>query len=170
VDKIDLRFRNLERIDRWIEHSDSKISVLLAFQGIALGWAIDRILPVMFHVPPGISPAFGFQLLTAVFWGTAFWSVYQAFSALIPRVALPKGITDSSMFFGNISRRTLEEYRREVDGFDMDSWAHAIADQVWINSKIAQQKFGAVRRSLISFAASLAILTAILFWLKAISQ
>lgn len=143
---------NLDRQLAAIRASDAKITLL-----VPTTTAMAGILGAMFR-GSGVEglPALYLVLSTVPVILTYFFMAM----ALIPRVSKSGGA--SILFFGDVSNRSLDQYRSDISGLTQDAYVEDLTGQCHVTSRIARSKYGHVRRAYLAF------FTALPFWALAI--
>lgn len=178
------RYKNLDRINYWISNCDTKVSYLLAFQGIILTIILtsgfsDTIFKVFsfklsfenFGINSIINFLKGLTLSLSLLF--AIVSISHAFislrAKLNPRVYKERGlITNSYLYFDSIANREYLDFKKEQDDLSQQQLNDQIDSQIFINSKICQFKFIQYNQTLKKCAISLIIFLAyfILHWIQ----
>ncbi|WP_424931392.1 Pycsar system effector family protein [Amaricoccus macauensis] len=143
---------NLERQLAAIRASDAKITLL-----VPTTTAMAGILGAMFR-GSGVEglPAL-YLVLSAV---PVILTYFFMAMALVPRVRKDSGT--SILFFGDVSNRSLEEFRAVVSGLTPTSYVEDLTEQCYVTSGIARSKYRHVRRAYLAFFSALP------FWALAI--
>ncbi len=136
---------NLERQLAAIRASDAKITLL-----VPTTTAMAGILGAMFRDSGVVGlPALYLVLSTVPVILTYFFMAM----ALVPRVR--KGSGGSILFFGDVSDRSLEQYRRVVSGLTQSTYVDDLTEQCYVTSGIARSKYRHVRRAYLAFFSAL---------------
>lgn len=148
-------YKKLEIVNFWIENIDNKISFILAFIGIFIGFIISKGTPNAFK---NISNVAIKDILTLNF-GQIFSvllviSMYlMAISCLILLLLALKGRIDgkiykehklktvSLLFFGSIANMNYSSYKEKCEKESEKELINDINSQIYINSKICDYKF-----------------------------
>lgn len=145
-------WEQLERLEKLIRASELKAGVIFSFHSLILGLFVDRI--------DFFKPLLVDNILFLVF--TSLWllfvliSIYYCFKCFIPRMELK--YDDNVFFFIDAVRAfgTSEEYTKklmEICGSEEELYSQ-LSQQIHAESKIIEEKFGSVKKSLKSFAIS----------------
>lgn len=136
-------------VNEWIKFSDTKAAVVLATNGVVLSIFFSNILKY-------IKPLFLYQVLTSfvilfIIIGTVagILSIIYAIFCLIPDTGSYK--SKSLVFFGDIAQfDTPEEYSKEAkkELFNELNLKDHIFQEIWINSRIASDKYDNVKLSI----------------------
>ncbi len=147
INKLQLAQENLDRIIHWIQNSDSKATVINAFQVGLTVFLINKspdIIKIIKNSPFGW---FQFLLYFTIILFAFFLikSVFECFSALYPNIE-PK---ESSMFyFACIAKYGQQKFIKEFRELNDKETLDQINSQAYINSQIALKKFENVRKSI----------------------
>lgn len=150
--------QTLERINFWIGNADSKISFILSFAGIFLGFIFasdsinESIKDLLKILGDNKSSARGFFLALVTllsFIGSMTFigiSLYYLLGALKGRINLENnhhGFEDNSiLFWGSISKfGNYTTYKQRLDSVQEDELFNDLASQVYINSLTCTKKF-----------------------------
>lgn len=174
MENIDKSVKKLELINQWISNCDTKSSFILTFYGV--------VLTIIFtsNIGGEMISCFSFNkakeincesfrnfilLLTAIgFFITSVITFYQIYSTLKGRidqkVYQQNGLnTNSNIYFGSIALKTFENFESESNNEDETKFINDINSQVYINSKIVDQKFKHYNKSLFWMFISLGLFT-----------
>jgi hypothetical protein len=151
------KYKNLDRINFWITNCDTKASYLLALEGIVLtviftsnystciittlsykfsfenfGWSS------FFRFVEGLS-LYSFFCLTFI----SLVNIYKTVKArLNPKIFREEGLeTNSLLFFETIANRKFQTFILETKNITAEQLENDLDSQIFINSKICQQKF-----------------------------
>lgn len=141
-------WRALSITNEWIRHADSKLATTIAFIGATGGLLLATLREVTVWTPTlqGVASFNGIALVGATAFATA---------GLFPRTSSGRSDRDEAseaeleanlLFFGDVARhyrRRQPTYRDVLSSLTADPRALTaqIADQVYVNSKIASIKF-----------------------------
>jgi hypothetical protein len=144
--------QNLERQLDAIRASDAKITLL-----VPTTTAMAGVLAALFR-GSGVEglPALYVAISTLPVLTTYFFMAM----ALIPRVRKDSG--RSILFFGDVSARTLADFRSDVAGLSSAAYLDDLAEQCHVTAGIARSKYRHVRNAYLAF------FTALPFWALAI--
>ena len=155
--KTDDKYKNLERVNFWVTNADTKVSYLLALQGIIITLVftsgirdtfiktmsykfsfnnIDWLSIVRFIEGLSLYVAF-FLILISIF------NIYKTLKArLSSDVFNENGLeTNSLIFFETIANRKYVDFVNDQNNLSEGEINNQIDSQVFINSKICQTKF-----------------------------
>lgn len=150
----------LETISTWINNCDTKASTILALLGIILTLVFtnDGIKLAYIIVQKAVQSKTFSDIFYLLVWGCTFltllYGLYSLISVLIGRINRKiykqQGLTiDSRIFFGAISdNATYEEFKQKALDASEESYINDLLSQIYINSKIANQKFKNYNRGL----------------------
>ena len=163
MEKIENSTKRLELINHWISNCDTKSSFILTFYGVVLTiiftsniggemvscFSFSRAKEVNFESFWN----FTLVLITIAFFITSLITFYQIYSTLKGRIDAKvyqqKGLnTSSNIFFGSIASKSFEGFESESNNEDEPSYLNDINSQIYINSKIVDQKFKHYNKSL----------------------
>jgi hypothetical protein len=154
----DDKYKNLDRVNFWVSNCDSKVSYLLTLQGIVLTIiftsrnATACLLTTLSYKFSCIN--FGwksiFRFLEGVslylFLAFIFISLFHAYhtlrARLDPKIFKQNGLeTKSILFFETIANRKFSDFVNDQLSQTENQLNNDIDSQIFINSKICQQKF-----------------------------
>jgi hypothetical protein len=173
MENIEKSTKKLELLNQWIANCDTKSSFILTFYGV--------VLTIIFtsNIGGEMINSFSFSkadetncesirnfilvLTTIAFFITSIITFYQIYSTLKgridPKVYQQNGLkTNSNVFFGSIALKTFLDFESESNNEDEPNFLNDINSQVYINSKIVDQKFKHYNKSLFWMFISLGIL------------
>lgn len=148
-------YRKLEIINFWIANIDNKISFILAFVGIFIGFIISKGTPNAFKNISNIAikdiltlnfgQIFSILLLIAMYL-TSISCLILLLLALKGRVNSKiyrehKLKTFSLLFFGSIANMNYSSYKEKCEKESEGELINDINSQIYINSKICDYKF-----------------------------
>jgi len=139
-EQIEVNFRSLELINRWIENADTKASIILGFSGVFLGFFIkwmEKFLNLELInyclIKFILISTIGVTCLILLCLG-----IYSLFQVLFPNV---KEHCPSIFYFSSISNLKLEEFINKIKSIKDDEIEDDLINQIYINAKIANAKF-----------------------------
>lgn len=143
----------LDNTKEWINNVDIKISILIAFMGIILGYIlidsnidfIERIITTINNNSISFSKIIMGLLVLLLYINTIF-SIIKLLYALKGKINIKEfnesGVTlNSLIFYGSIAKYNYEEFNKKVKNQTKQSNINDILSQVYINSKICTKKF-----------------------------
>jgi hypothetical protein len=146
---------NLDRIHEWIKSVDQKVSVFLAFQGVALTLLFSEVFLWTkrnihnFSCIDTVLVVSGIVLIG--------YSIYKSVSAIIPRLKNHKG-HKSLTYFKDIAESSLKDYKKQVKETNESEYQDELINQVHISATIAKRKHEEFRDSIVFFFAGLLLL------------
>ncbi len=164
------KFRELERIDLWINNADTKISYLLAFLGIIatiiftsdnmiqkVKKCFDNILKLN---EQDIVNILSLMLVITVMVLVIFIAkcIYHLLKASNAKVNITNINTNSTLFFGSIATSTIEEFKEQIKKQTEEELEDDIVEQIFINSKICNEKMKNYNKAIKYLKISLIIL------------
>lgn len=148
----DEKFKELERIDLWINNADTKISYLLAFLGIVAtiiftsGSVISKVRECLDNVlklsKQDIENILSLVVITLVV-NLVFFiakSIYYLLKASAAKIDVGNTNKSSTLFFGSIAANTLEQFKDKIKRQTDEELEDDIIEQIYINSKICSEK------------------------------
>lgn len=146
------KFKELERIDLWINNADTKISYLLAFLGIVatIIFTSDSVMQriiVCFNnvlklskqdIEKILSLLVIILVLNLVFFISK--SIYYLLKASVAKIDVSNTNKSSTLFFGSIATNTFEQFKEKVKRQTDEELEDDIIEQIFINSKICSEK------------------------------
>lgn len=164
-EKIDKALNKLNNVTQWISNCDAKSSFALALLGVMITIIFTSNIGIeMFEVfdckkiesIDWISIKYFIRIISVlIFFVGIIVTVYFIFMTLKgrinPKVYREGGLNvNSNIFFGSISNKTFATFESESNQENDATYLNDINSQVFINSKIANEKFKNYNRSLIS--------------------
>lgn len=148
-------YKKLELVNFWISNIDNKISFILGFVGIFIGFIISKSTPNIFidisnmPVKDIVTLNFG-QVFSIILVITMYSTVIYCLILLI--IALKGKIdskvyrehrlkTNSLLFFGNIANMNYCDYKEKCQKEGNKEFLDDISSQIYVNSKICNYKF-----------------------------
>lgn len=168
------KFKDLERIDSWINNADNKISYLFAFLGI-----VATIIFTSDSVIQEIKTCFGNLLklnekdivnilsliVIILVIGLLIFIVkciYYLLKAITAKANISNMNNGSVLFFGAIANNTIEEFKDKIKNKSEEEVEEDIVEQIFINSKICDEKINNYNKAIKSLKISLIILLVII--------
>ncbi|NME66498.1 hypothetical protein [Flammeovirga aprica] len=155
--KTEDRYKNLERVNYWVANADTKVSYLLAIQGIILTLVFTSSINIA--ILKTIGYRFDFTNITwassmrfiegislycfLIFVILSFVNIYKTLKAQIDSSVFQELDlkTNSLLFFETIANRKFKDFESEQISLSDQELDSHIDSQVFINSKICQKKF-----------------------------
>ncbi len=148
-------FKKLELVNFWISNIDNKISFILAFVGVFIGFVISKGLPYIFKDISNIAIkdiiTLNFGQVISIFMLVAMYlsaisCLILLLLALIGRIDSKvykehKLKTNSLLFFGSIANMNYSSYKEKCEKESKGQLINDINSQIYINSKICDYKF-----------------------------
>lgn len=146
---IEANYKNLERVINWIENTDKKAGIIIAFDtGLIALMSIATPAIYEFVSDNFLFEGLLFSLISLVALTAFCLSMYNAFRVLLPDVT--SKVSDRNLFFfKTIVKFTESDFKEKIKKISDDEILETLADQTYINSKIASRKFDHLNRSLI---------------------
>ena len=146
--------RMLDRIHTWTRAADQKVYVLVLAEG-----AVATL------IAPGIASWYTIPALSPFRWGVSgailLWTaaVVYATRALYARTKNPyRHTTPSLTFFGDISRMSLDTYRKMVDDHSDPETRSDFVSQIHVSATICSVKYDHFNKSVVFFFTSLGLI------------
>lgn len=148
-------FKKLELVNFWISNIDNKISFILAFVGVFIGFVISKSIPDIFKDVSNIAIkdiiTLNFGQVISIFMLVAMYlsaisCLILLLLALIGRIDSKvyrehKLKTNSLLFFGSIASMNYSSYKEKSEKESKGQLINDINSQIYINSKICDYKF-----------------------------
>ena len=139
-------WEQLERLEKLIRASEVKAGLILSFQSIILGLFFDRL--------DGLEETFGkdifFFIIVSLWLICCSISIYFAIKCFMPRLELK--FNKNVFFFGDAARSygNIEEYTKELLRvyLNEEELFKQLSEQIFIESKIIDEKFKNVKKSI----------------------
>ncbi len=156
-------WEQLERLEKLIKASELKAGIIFSFHSLIIGLFVERLdfLQTLFK------DSIFFIFLSALWMCFVLTSIYYCFRCFMPRLELKY---EKNVFFFRdavYSFGTVEEYSvklNEVIGNEAQLCSQ-LSQQVHIESKVVDKKFGSVKKSIRYFAFSfVTVILLIIFW------
>ncbi len=155
-EKTENYWRILEVNLEWIRYSDAKATGILTIYGIIVTVVYSKAAELFVNVTTTV-----LELMVAIgFAAVSLIAIYYAFRCITPRIV--ESDQSSIIFFTTIRKHfpSMREYQEETHrvleskvGLD-----EQLAQQIYVNAKIAQQKFSNVTNSIRFFVISILLL------------
>jgi hypothetical protein len=160
-------WEQLERLEKLIRASELKAGIIFSFHSLVIGLFIDRIE----QFEPIIEKSYVFVVLSFLWMTCVLISIYYCFKCFKPQIELKydKNVfffRDAVYAFGDVkdfTKRIMEICDSE------DEMYKQLSEQIHIESKIIDQKFICVQKSIKFFGMSfIFIVIALGFWIAKI--
>lgn len=142
-DNIDSLWNIYNAVNEWIKFSDTKAAVVLATNGVILSLFFSNIFNYI-----KIEQLTILMIILIIIGTTAgLFSIIFAILCLIPNTETNN--KKSLIFFGDIAKfESSEKYSDEVEKKLFIDLKHQISEEIWINSRIASNKYDNVSSSI----------------------
>ena len=145
-------WEQLERLEKLIRASELKAGVLFSFHSLILGLFADRLD----FFEPMFQGNWWFTVFTGLWLLCVLVSVYYCFKCFMPRMEMK--YDDNVFFFRDAVKAygSTEEFTKriiDICGSEEELYIQ-LAEQIHAESKIIEDKFGSVQKSLRFFALS----------------
>lgn len=141
-------YKNLDITNSWINNSDNKASIMIAFLGFSLFELckntnyINCIINILQKCISNINFS---DCLFILFMGISFvfiiLGLYKLLKVLIPSLKNNKTLPESLIYYGYISSIEQSDYRKMVKEATEEKVINDLINQNYINSKICFKKF-----------------------------
>lgn len=162
-DKIEKAQKRLELVNQWITNCDTKSSFILTFYGV--------MLTIIFTSDMGkeMMNVFSFEVADKWNWesvknfllfilviaflgsiGKSFYHIYNTLRARINSDVYEQTglITSSNLFFGTIAQKNFQDFEQATNKESEEDYLKDLNSQIFINSKIADEKFKHYNKSI----------------------
>lgn len=159
--KIEIAENNLERVINWIKHSDNKITVINVFQTGLTAFLINKISDItkIITLKTFGWPQFALYFSIILFIFFLINSVYKTFKSLYPDTESEE---TSMFYFGSIAKQEKNKFIKDLRELNDEEILSQLNSQVYINSRIAFNKFKNVKQAINNLYIS------IVFWVFSI--
>lgn len=157
-------WEQLERLEKLIRASELKAGIIFSFHSLVIGLFIDRIE----QFTPVIQTNKIFVVISLMWMVCVLISIYYCFKCFKPQIELKyeKNVfffRDAVYSFGDVDKYTKK--LMEICGSE-DALYEQLSQQIHIESKIIDQKFICVQKSIKFFGLSfIFVLVSLAFWL-----
>lgn len=149
----------LSRFEEWVKNADTKIGVLLTFDGVFLVIFLKVFLTQTFS--PNTN---GFELIGYIIALVLFlWSMIKALLGIMPRLSHGQG-RHSLFHFIDVGELSVAEYKKQLSKLKPADYPQELAGQMHALARIATKKMTCFRDSVILLIASLTIIGGLVFW------
>lgn len=124
-----------ENINNWINNIDNKISILLAFSAVILGFIVTCNSLYCYVVKINII----FELLMNLIILLLIISCFICMLSLIGRITTKINFK-SNIFFGSIAKYDRKEFFENTEKMSIDNYSEDLKNQIYINSCICNKK------------------------------
>ena len=159
-------WEQLERLEKLIRASELKAGIIFSFHSLIIGLFIDRIE----QFQPIIQSSKVFVVISFLWMACVLVSIYYCFKCFKPQIELKyeKNVfffRDAVYGFGDVKKYT----KKLMEVCDSDEIYEQLSQQIHIESKIIDQKFICVHKSIKFFGLSFVfVIVALAFWLVTI--
>jgi len=158
VKKIDFAYNVLNQVHDWIRFSDEKAGLILATDGVLLGFFTSQISSVKSTIIqiPNWSLLMIFYFLVVMIGLCLLLSIVFAFRVIYPQLNV--GESKSLIYFGHIHTKSECDFVSEFLKADDDKLERDVLTQIYSCAKIAWQKYKNTCYSIRS------LIAVIIFW------
>ena len=159
-------WEQLERLEKLIRASELKAGIIFSFHSLIIGLFIDRIE----QFQPVIQSSKVFVVISFLWMACVLVSIFYCFKCFKPQIELKyeKNVfffRDAVYGFGDVKKYT----KKLMEVCDSDEIYEQLSQQIHIESKIIDQKFICVHKSIKFFGLSFVfVIVALAFWLVTI--
>ena len=161
-DLIDHYWGSITYVSSLIKASEIKAGLILSFYGILLNFVYQNIELVLDHFEDNTIIYF----LLTIWFGCAVISIYYSIRCFMPRIE--SKYDKNIFFFGDVITKfgDIKEFSRTffLISIDEDQLFDQLGQQIFINAKIANQKFRNVQRALKFLALQFGLLLIIVMY------
>ena len=153
-------YQTLDRINLWIENSDTKTSIVIAAMGVILAVILSKDYVVKYKailsgmLNDGTACSFIYVMVFILSICILGKGCYHLFRVLIPqtdtKLFSEKGICGSSLiFFSTIAKnKSYEEYKNNLDAASETDQRNDLMSQIFICSRICEQNFNNYKKGI----------------------
>jgi hypothetical protein len=149
----------LNRVSEWIKFADKKSAFLTAYYSVILGFLIsqkEQIVEELVNYQKYATFFFVVMLICAAI--SFLVGLFFLLKSVLPR--LKNSLTNKSLFyFGSIANMKFVDYSKEIENLTEDEMKKQIVEQIYTNSKIADQKMKNVKKSTIWLVVAIIFVT-----------
>lgn len=154
MDNKDILEATLTRIHDWIKSADQKAGTFFALEGLFITLVLpSSILWVKNILQEGHSFSF-FAGVGAIV--VLLFSFLKVLVVITPRLNR-KGVAKSLLYFGDISKRKLPDFKEKVKLLTPEKYREQLVEQIHTSSLIATSKHEHIRDSILSFLLTLVL-------------
>ena len=155
--RIEAYYKNLERASSWVVNTDTKASLMLAFNGGLFAHLMTKAPEIRaVLLKNGVGMNFAILLAISVLFLLFFiLSITNCFRTIRPSI---DGFIPSLFYFGTIQNLSLDVFKQRIKNLDEESIEEELINQTHIVSTVAYRKFTSIRKALNNLVASL------IFW------
>lgn len=168
------RFKELERVDLWINNADTKISYLLAFLGIIatiiftsesviqkIRICFENLLKLngqdIVNILSLIVIVLSIHLLIFI-----VKCIYYLLKASNAKVNISDINNSSTLFFGSIATNSIGQFKEKIKKQTEEELEEDIIEQIFINSKICNEKMKNYNKAIKNLKISLLMFTIVI--------
>ncbi|MEW6616610.1 MAG: Pycsar system effector family protein [Thermodesulfobacteriota bacterium] len=158
-EKIDLLFKKISRYDFYINSTNGKTSIIIAWNGIIIGTILLKYTSIIALYLMSVWAYYAANVLLIIMAATSIVSIAFVFKVINPFLSSGfKGISYKSlMFFGDVAEMSLNEYTKKESDLsyeealsDAMGQAHILATGVNNKMKNMQQSIRAINLGLLA--------------------
>ena len=154
-EKIDYLFRAISRYDLYMNSTNSKASLILAWNGFVLSFVLLKYDSIMINYPQTRVVIIIAILLLTLLGVSSLISSVQAFRVVFPYLKSSREnssgkdtSTRSMIFFGSVASMSPEEFYSKVSASSTNEWLLDITEQAVILARGTKMKMHLVRSSI----------------------
>lgn len=125
----------LARTEDWVKNADTKIGVLLAFEGVFLLLLFRRFAAVVFDVTTPTYLVVGYITVLVV----VSWSILKALTGIIPRLKHGQG-KGSLLYFYDVKATKLKDFKKRIKGLKQTQYEDELIGQIHAISVVVTRK------------------------------
>jgi len=134
-------YKSLDLVNGWISSMDTKASFLLAYLAVLLGFVVSNGIPRVLSAPNEFETLFSYVVgigLVVLLYVLILISVALFFGTIRARVNV--GGQHSLLFFGEISKMGLDDYRHRILKRTKEELINDVLEQTHTNARICHRK------------------------------
>lgn len=143
--RLEASYKNLERVNFWIDNADRKAGTILTFNSVLMGFLVTRGLDIADIFKQGDRK--DLMLLSSLLLGYLVivgLSVWRAVKVFVPSIK-PRESYPSLFFFATIASLDIDEFKSKMSNLDDNRILDELHSQTHINSGICTKKFKNIR-------------------------
>lgn len=133
----------LELVNSWINTIDTKVSYALSLTGILTGFILIQGTPQAFFAWNSAEEVSFSIFVGAILVALLYLSSYSAICLFVFAIMAhitPISDANSHLFFGQISKLTLQQYKHEFADLTEEEYIDELLEQIHVNSGICTRK------------------------------
>jgi hypothetical protein len=169
IEKVDYVFKLIGRYDTYINSTNTKASLVIAWNGVVIGTILLKYNDLLMNYEPTKWAVVIASILLTLMGICSVVSIALIFNVIFPflkstsRIPTGRVLTDeSTIFFGSVAQLSAAEYQNQIRGLTSGTLLADLTDQAVILAQGLNAKMELIRKSILAIMGELLLIAALL--------